>query len=347
MQDKDLKQATACIADWYERHKRALPWRQGKDPYRIWISEIMLQQTRIEAVFSYYERFLNELPDIEALASVPEDRLLKLWEGLGYYSRARNLKKAALILLSEYGGEMPRTAEQLRRLPGIGEYTAGAIASIAFGEPEPAVDGNVMRVMMRLDACSDDAMDAKVRKAVHRRLKSVYPTGERAAALTEGLMELGERICIPNGRPLCEACPAAALCKAHAKGEELRYPLRAKKKERRIEEKTVLLLRCGSRIALRKREEQGLLAGLWEFPSLDGHLTASQVEDYALQRGLQPRSVSFLGEAKHIFTHVEWRMTGYAVDCACDACGFVWVTQEEFRSEYSVPSAFRQFKAWI
>ena len=221
-----LAAALPRIADWDAAVRRDLPWRRSPTPYHVWISEIMLQQTRIEAVIPYYERFLAELPDVAALASVDDDRLMKLWEGLGYYSRARNLKKAAQQVIERFGGALPATAEELRSLPGIGEYTAGAIASLAFHKPEPAVDGNVLRVLSRLLASKDDVMSPAVRKSVTADLRSIYPSGEQAALVTEGLMELGETLCIPNGEPLCDACPAAALCRARAAGDPTQYPVR-------------------------------------------------------------------------------------------------------------------------
>ena len=342
MEHNDLKQAAASIIAWYAQHKRDLPWRKGRDPYRIWISEIMLQQTRIEAVIPYYERFLAELPDVKALASVPDDRLMKLWEGLGYYSRARNLKRAAQIVSEQHGGEMPQTAAELKKLPGIGDYTAGSIGSIAFGEPEPAVDGNVMRVMMRLLACADDIMAQKNRRAVTDMLRSVYPEGPDAALLTEGLMELGERICIPNGTPLCGDCPLADLCRAHAEGKEKEYPVRSEKKTRRIEEKTVLLLRCGDLYALQKRPEKGLLAGLWGFPMAEGHLTEDQVRDHL--KDLRPQTVTFCGKAKHVFTHIEWHMSGYLAECGELSPEYLWAAKEAIESEYSIPTAFKFYK---
>ena len=338
MRQNDLKQTTASIIAWYAQHKRDLPWRKGKDPYRIWISEIMLQQTRIEAVIPYYGRFLNELPDVNALAQVPDDRLMKLWEGLGYYSRARNLKRAAQTVMEQYGGVMPQTAAELKRLPGIGDYTAGSIASIAYGQPEPAVDGNVMRVMSRLFADGGDIMEPKNRKAVTDKLRAIYPSGDAAALLTEGLMELGERICIPNGQPLCGECPAASSCLAHAKGEETQYPVRSAKKERRIEQKTVLLLHCDGKYALQKRPEKGLLAGLWSFPMADGHLTEQNAADL-----FHADSAKSVGKAKHIFTHVEWHMTGYRIECKEFSQEYVWVTPEEIETLYSVPTAFKYF----
>ena len=342
MKQNDLKQAAASIIAWYAQHKRDLPWRKGKDPYRIWISEIMLQQTRIEAVIPYYGRFLNEIPDVNALAQVPDDRLMKLWEGLGYYSRARNLKRAAQMILEQYGGVIPRTAAELKRLPGIGDYTAGSIASIAYGQPEPAVDGNVMRVMSRLFADSGDIMDQKNRKAVTENLRSVYPEGDGAALLTEGLMELGERICIPNGQPLCEECPVAEFCRAHAQRQETQYPVRSAKKERRVEEKTVLLLHCGGKYALQKRPEKGLLAGLWSFPMADGHLTGQDAADLFHADSIEP-----LGNAKHIFTHIEWHMIGYRAKSAEMSREYVWVTEEEMKKAYSIPTAYKKFLQYL
>ena len=196
-----LPEAIARLLAWYSASRRLLPWRQDPTPYHTWIAEIMLQQTRIEAVIPYYERFLRELPDVSALAAVSEDRLLKLWEGLGYYSRARNLKKAALLLMERYDGELPASAVELRKLPGIGDYTAGSIASISFGLPEPAVDGNVLRVMTRVLACGDDIAAPATRRAVTELLRAHYPSGDSAALLTEGIMELGETVCLPNGIP--------------------------------------------------------------------------------------------------------------------------------------------------
>ena len=338
-----LKKACAALTDWYRGARRSLPWREAPTPYHIWISEIMLQQTRIEAVIPYYERFLRQLPDIKALAAVDENRLLKLWEGLGYYSRARNLKKAAQRVMTDFGGELPREAAQLRTLPGIGDYTAGAIASIAYGEPEPAVDGNVLRVLSRLLAFDDDIMEQKTRRRVTEALRAVYPTGADAALLTEGLMELGETVCIPNGAPDCARCPVRQLCRAHQSGTVERYPVKAPPRARRIEARTVLLLRCGERWAIRKRAGKGLLAGLWEFPNVEGYLR----EEEAKERIPGARSCAPCGEAVHVFTHVEWHMRGYLLDCAEAAPDYVWATAEEIREGYSIPTAFRFYQKRI
>lgn len=332
------------IIAWYAASRRVLPWREEPTPYHVWISEIMLQQTRIEAAIPYYQRFLRELPTVEALAAVEEDRLLKLWEGLGYYSRARNLKKAAVQLMESYGGVLPAQASELKKLPGIGDYTAGAIASIAYGQPEPAVDGNVLRVLMRLLACGEDIMEQKTRTRSSQLLRENYPRGEDAALLTEGIMELGETVCIPNGEPRCESCPLRGQCRAFAAGSVSDYPVKSPPKGRRIEQRTVLLLHCGGKYAICRRKEQGLLAGLWEFPNVLGALTEQEVLSLVREQGAQPLSCAPCGEAKHIFSHVEWHMTGWHVDCGCEAAAFLWKTAEEIRDEYSIPTAFRFYQ---
>ena len=340
---KRIELALPAIITWYAVNRRMLPWREDPTPYHIWISEIMLQQTRIEAVIPYYKRFLLELPDIAALSAVPEDSLLKLWEGLGYYSRAKNLKRAAATVTEQYGGALPGKASELKKLPGIGDYTAAAIASIAFGEPEPAVDGNVLRVVMRLLARKDDIADSRTRKDITSLLRRFYPVGQDASLLTEGLMELGEVICLPNGAPLCAQCPLNSLCLAHESSNEEDYPVRSAQKERRIEDRTVLLLQCGSRFALRKRPGKGLLAGLWEFPNLAGILDAASARQTAEAMGVAVQRIASCGEAKHVFTHIEWHMTGYHLFCTREAEGFLWLTPEEIDATYSVPTAFR---AW-
>ena len=342
-----LLAAFPLILRWYRENRRPLPWREEPTPYHTWIAEIMLQQTRIEAVIPYYHRFLAELPDIPALAAVSEDRLLKLWEGLGYYSRARNLRRAALVLTEKYDGELPASASELRKLPGIGDYTAGSIASIAFGLPEPAVDGNVLRVMARLFASDDDISVPAVRKRVAELLRAEYPSGPDAGLLTEGIMELGETVCLPNGFPRCGACPLSSLCRAHLAGTELSFPVRAEKKARRIEEKTVLLLCCDGRFAICKRPESGLLAGLWEFPITDGSLTADEAFTLCAEKGLFPQEISPAGRTRHIFTHVEWHMTGYRILCGRQVPEFTWQTPEEIRQSFSLPTAFRYFQKKI
>lgn len=332
------------LLDWHRASRRILPWREDKDPYRIWLSEIMLQQTRIEAVIPYYHRFLAELPTVSALAAVSDEKLMKLWEGLGYYSRARNLKRAALTVMTEYGGELPRTYHELLRLSGIGEYTAGAIASIAYGMPEPAVDGNVLRVIMRLTGREDDVSLAATKKKVTEELRAIYPSGEEAGLLTEGLMELGEQICLPNGTPKCESCPWQVSCIACREGRETELPKKSPKKNRRIEEYTVLLLIHEGRLAIRKRPENGLLAGLWELPNLSGHCDAKELSEWLRQQGLSPREISPCPAATHIFTHVEWHMIGLCAECDTPTDDFVWVSAEELRETFALPTAFRAYR---
>ncbi len=311
-----LAGAIPPLTRWYEQNRKPLPWRVEPTPYHVWISEIMLQQTRIEAVIPYYQRFLAELPDVQSLAAVEDDRLMKLWQGLGYYSRARNLKKAAILLCEEYGGRIPFDAEKLRRLPGVGDYTAGAIASIAYGRPEPAVDGNVLRVVSRICACPDDIALPETKRAVTGALRAVYPEGEAASLLTQGLMELGETICVPNGSARCALCPIRDLCRACAEGDPERYPTRAPKNARRVEEKTVLLLLDGrGRAVVRRRPDTGLLAGLYEFPMKEKLLSEDEVREALEAEGFAVGSVENIGKSKHLFTHIEWNMVGYAIKC--------------------------------
>ena len=342
-QTQTLRAAVTLLIGWYAENKKALPWRIDPSPYRVWISETMLQQTRIEAAIPYYERFVRELPDVRALAAVDEERLMKLWEGLGYYSRARNLKKAAERVVTEFGGQFPSTAAQLKQLPGIGEYTAGAIASIAFGQPEPAVDGNVLRVILRLTACGDDILSQSTRKQVAHALAEVYPSGDDASALTEAIMELGETVCIPNGKPRCAVCPLQSLCLAYQRDATDRYPVKAAKKPRRIEHRTVLLLRCGDRIALTKRPAKGLLAGMWEFPGFEGSLTAQELRETLKQKGIELTAVAECGKARHVFSHVEWHMSGFTAECSTAEPVYSWYTAYEIRTTVALPSAFRYY----
>ena len=312
------------LLDWYKTNARPLPWRENITPYKVWVSEIMLQQTRIEAARGYYARFMAAFPTVQALADADIEQVLKLWEGLGYYSRARNLHRCAQKICEEYGGVFPDSAAALRSLPGIGDYTAGAVASLAFGKPEPAVDGNVLRVYARLNRCGDNMGDAGVKKRVREELRALYPAGE-CAAFTSAWMELGEVVCTP-GAPDCAVCPLAAFCKAHKAGEETDYPCLPPKKPRRIEHRRVLLLLCGDKCAVRKRPESGLLAGLWELPN---------DEDEAV-----PEGAEFCGEAVHIFSHVEWHMRGYILRVDEELPGYVWVNRAE-RLARAIPTAFR------
>ena len=342
-----VEKAIPVLIGWYRENRRELPFRADPTPFHIWLSEIMLQQTRIEAALPYYARFLAEVPDIASLAALPDERLMKLWQGLGYYSRARNLKKAAQTVCERFGGELPADAALLKKLPGIGDYTAGAIASIAFGLPTPAVDGNVLRVMTRLLACPDDITLPETRKKIALLLSSHYPVGKEAGLLTEGLMELGESVCIPNGEARCNLCPLAFCCEAREKDKVNDFPVKAEKKERRIEEKTVLLLSCGDRFAIEKRPPGKLLADLWQFPLLDGAYSGEEITSFLAGKGIKAEKISPCGKARHIFTHIEWKMTGFRVECFEKDGTFLWKTPSEIRDEYAIPSAFRYFRKQI
>jgi A/G-specific adenine glycosylase len=301
----------------------------------------MLQQTRVEAVKGYYARFLEALPTIEDLAACEDDALHKLWEGLGYYSRVRNLKKAAQVVVEQYGGEFPKTYEEILALPGIGEYTAGAICSIAYDLPVPAVDGNVLRVISRL-ANEDTPIDLPAyKKTVQQRLTAIYP--KAAGDFTQALMELGATVCGPNRKPDCENCPCRGLCVSERKGTAENLPVRLPKKGRREEKMTVLILECQGSFALCKRPDTGLLAGLWEFPHLPGHLSAQDALSAVEKLGLRPRQILRQVEKKHIFTHIQWDMLGTYIVVDETGGGFVWLTAEQIEKDAALPTAFRQF----
>ena len=336
---------TAPLLAWYNLNGRTLPWRSVVTPYRTWVSEIMLQQTRVGAVIPYFERFMEELPDVAALADVPEERLLKLWEGLGYYSRARNLQRAAKIVVSDFGGALPQSYHALLSLPGIGEYTAAAIASINFSEPVAAVDGNLLRVAARVSGCGEDIMDAKVHRLFRQRLDAAIDA-DRPGAYNQAMMDLGATVCLPNGAPKCEICPARTVCEAYKNGLTEVLPVRAKKKARKIEERTVLLLFQGGKVALRKRPDTGLLAGLWEYPNLPESLDESGVSLALAQMGLSAESIAPAGSAKHIFTHIEWDMKGYFADVAGENDDLIWADADAFDA-LALPTAFKKYTALV
>ena len=336
---------TAPLLTWYDLNGRTLPWRSVVTPYRTWVSEIMLQQTRVGAVIPYFERFMEELPDVSALAAVSEERLLKLWEGLGYYSRARNLQRAAKIVVSDFGGALPQSYHALLSLPGIGEYTAAAIASINFSEPVAAVDGNLLRVAARVSGCGEDIMDAKVRRLFRQRLDAAIDAN-RPGAYNQAMMDLGATVCLPNGAPKCEICPARTVCEAYKNGLTEVLPVRAKKKSRRVEERTVLLLFQNGKAALRKRPDTGLLAGLWEYPSLPESLDEAGALLALAQMGLSAESIAPAGSAKHIFTHIEWDMKGYFADVAGENDDLIWVDAAAFDA-LALPTAFKKYTALV
>lgn len=339
-----LSAAASRLLSWYETVPRTLPWWNAPTPYHVWISEIMLQQTRTAAVIPYYTRFVSSFPDVASLASADDDLLMKMWEGLGYYSRARNLKRAARLVMSEYGGKIPDSREELLKLPGIGTYTAGAVASIAYGKPEPAVDGNVLRVVMRLCATGDDVLKDTTKRAVRDALSAVYPTGESARALTEGWMILGETVCKPGADAACAVCPLSDICRANLGRIVPLFPVRPQKKPRKIEELTVFLFRFGDGYAVCRRPEGGLLGGLFGFPNEKGKMTKEETRHFLETRAYAVSDIRPLGDALHVFTHVEWHMTGYEVTLSAPPADMTFRTAEDIRKNCAVPTAFRFYE---
>ncbi len=344
-------EAVPQLLDWYRAHHRDLPWRRDTDPYRVLVSEIMLQQTRAETVRPYFERFLATLPTVEALAAADEATLLKLWEGLGYYSRVRNLQKAARMVMEQYGGVIPADFDALLTLPGVGRYTAGAVASIAYGIPVPAVDGNVLRVLARLTGDDTDVLAPAAKATAEASLAPHVPT-VGAGDFTQSLIELGALICTPGATPACADCPVRLLCVAEREGRASELPVRMPKTRRRLEERTVLVIRRRERptplVALRQRPAGGLLGGLYEFPCLEGFADESQVRDYMKAQGLSVETIHRLPDAKHLFSHIEWRMQGYAVDLAAwpdhPVADWIFVGPDELETRYALPSAYAAYR---
>lgn len=334
--DRIFSQLPELLLPWYEENRRDLPWRKDREPYHVWLSEIMLQQTRVEAVKGYYERFLAALPTIADLADASEELRNKLWEGLGYYTRVRNLQKAARQIMELHGGKFPTDYASVRALAGIGDYTAGAVCSICFDLPTPAVDGNVLRVCTRLTADSSPIDKPATKKALTEALAAIYP--KRSGTFTQALMELGATVCVPNGTPKCEVCPLSKICLAHKEGRETDFPVKAEKKPRTIKEMTVLLLHDGDSFALRKRPKTGLLAGLWEFPHLDGKHAVEEVLAHLEAQGVSVLDVEKTVEKTHVFTHIEWHMTGIFLSCRQGAA-YTWGAP----ADYALPTAFRIF----
>ncbi len=344
LSDRICRLCTESLLNWYRSHSRALPWRISPTPYRVWISEIMLQQTRIEAVIPYFRRFMDRLPSVPDLAAVSDEELLKLWEGLGYYNRARNLKRAAVLLCDKFDGNLPADYEQLLSLPGVGEYTAGAIASIAFNIPVPAVDGNVMRVLSRLTGDETDVLSAEAKRH-YRSVVIRYLSNDDPGRFNQAIMELGETICLPNAVPQCGQCPLLPWCVGYGADMTDRLPVRRKQKKRRIEERVVdIIVFSGDppRVLIRKRQEKGLLAGLWEFPNR----LVNEDDSLPFVSG----SGTDLPVCKHIFTHVEWHMTGKLYLCALPSRlpkGTKAVTLSELSEQFPLPSAFHSYTALL
>lgn len=367
LKDIELTKLVGPLLEWFVGHARELPWRDEPTPYRVWVSEIMLQQTRVEAVKPYFARFMTALPDIDALAYCEEDKLLKLWEGLGYYNRVRNLQKAAQQIMSEYDGKLPADYDELLKLKGIGNYTAGAIASIAYGKHVPAVDGNVLRILTRVSADNTDIMKQSFRNEVERELYGMMqemdiPDSLKVqlkdenvpGALNQAMMELGATVCLPNGAPHCEECPWREFCEARRQDRISELPVKSKAKTRRIERRTVLILREGDKVAVRKRPERGLLAGLYELPNVEGSLGQDEVLELVKQMNFAPIRIQKLEDAKHIFSHIEWHMNGYAIlveeadmsDMKSNE-ELLFVDAEDASERYAIPSAFVAYAKYM
>ena len=337
------------LLSWYHAGHRILPWREDPTAYHVWVSEIMLQQTRVEAVKGYYQRFMEALPTVYDLKEISDEKLLKLWEGLGYYSRARNLKKAAGMIVDVYQGKIPDTYEELIKLPGIGDYTAGAILSIAYHKPYPALDGNVFRVLTRVYENPVDILSNQGKQEIRSLLLSLL-SKEDPSSFTQALMELGALVCVPNGTPHCDVCPLSSFCKAHLHQRECLFPVKKKKTKRRVEKRYVFLITYQNRVLLNQREETGLLAHFYEFPNILVDEETKTVETWLRSLSLEMKEVTPLGEAKHLFTHVEWQMMGYHIELKKPIAG-IWASREELEEVYPIPSAFmkyqEQLKQWI
>lgn len=359
LKDFDLTILIKPLLSWFGENARQLPWREDVTPYRVWVSEIMLQQTRVEAVKPFFERFMKRLPDVKSLAECPEEELLKLWEGLGYYNRVRNMQKAALQVMEEYNGELPADYEKLLKLKGIGSYTAGAIASIAYGIPVPAVDGNVLRILTRVSADDTDIMKQSFRTETERLLREMMGNealfqAELSGMFNQALMELGATVCVPNGTPSCEICPWNSFCKARIEDKIAELPVKSKAKERRVEERTVFVIRDGERVAIRKRPKKGLLAGLYELPNVEGGYTQEEALLLVKEMGLSPIRIQPLEEAKHIFSHIEWHMKGYAIlveETAENAKPgenkLIFVEAADSEEKYAIPAAFAAYAEYM
>lgn len=343
MKQNVLQNIVKPLLEWYDKNARILPWRDNPSPYRVWISEVMLQQTRVDTVIPYFERFLYELPTVKALAEVDDEKLLKLWEGLGYYSRARNLKKAAQQIMRDYNGVFPSDVSELLKLSGVGSYTAGAVASIAFGVKAPAIDGNVLRVITRITAFDGDITEREIKSQIKKWVEAILPEG-KAGQFNQSLMELGAIVCIPNGVPKCDECPVRNDCSGHHMGIAEQFPIKEKKAPRKIENKTVFVIVSDDKVALRQRPPKGLLSGLWELPNTDRNLSDNECNTVLNNFHLDVMNITPLKNAKHIFTHIEWHMKGYLIEAKPEPdCGFNWAGLTDLTNKYTLPSAFKMY----
>ncbi|WP_245411596.1 A/G-specific adenine glycosylase [Alkalicoccus urumqiensis] len=312
MQLFDTNQFQQDLLAWYRSEKRDLPWRRENDPYRIWVSEIMLQQTKVDTVIPYYERFMNDFPTLQALAEAPEEKVLKAWEGLGYYSRARNLHAAVKEVQSHYGGRVPDSEKEIHQLKGVGPYTAGAVLSIAYQVPAPAVDGNVMRVLSRLFSMYDDITKASTRKMFEEIIRDII-SEEDPSSFNQALMELGAVICTPTS-PGCLLCPVADHCRASAEGVQELLPVKPKKKAPKTVHLQSLVLSSEDAVLVEKRPEKGLLANLWQFPMLADGEPEAMWTNYAKQRDGTVRNLTYVAHIRHVFSHLVWEIDVYKAE---------------------------------
>lgn len=334
---------TNKIVNWYQENKRSLPWREAPTPYHVWISEIMLQQTRIEAVKNYYVRFITEIPDIETLANISEEKLLKLWEGLGYYTRARNLKKAAIKIMNDYQGIFPTAYVEILKLPGIGEYTASAISSICFKDPQVTIDGNVLRVYTRVNDDYRPINEAKTKKNIHDELLKIVP--KESGDFNQGLMEIGETICLPNGTPKCEICPLKDICQARMNRTFYDLPVKSPKKEKSTEVYTILLYRYQDKYAIYKRTTESLLNNLWAFPTIYQISTIKKLKDYLNKENISYQTIQPGITNIHIFTHKKWKMNSYIIELKTidNLENYQFMSVSEIKNTYCVPTAYKAF----
>ena len=335
-----MKNYVELLLNWFFENKRDLPWRKDTNPYRIWISEVMLQQTRIDKVIDYYNSFIDQIPDIKSLSEIPDDKLLKLWEGLGYYSRARNLKKAAIKIMNDFHGEFPNNYIEILSLPGIGEYTAGLIASVCFQLPEVAVDGNTMRVYCRVHDLDLDISNPKEKKIIADKIKNILP--DNPGDFNQAIMELGETVCLPNGSPKCLECPFCYSCRARINQRENLIPRKNIRGEKFEEEYTLFLIKCKNKYALHKRKEN-LLKNMWEFPNESGFLTYDEVKE----KFKDATFIEFGITNTHIFSHKKWFMNSYFIEIKKELNGYVWATIEDISLNYAIPTAFMPFFHYI
>lgn len=332
---------TIPLLEWYHKSKRDLPWRRTKDPYAVWVSEIMLQQTRVEAVIPYYHRWLERFPTVEVLAEAPVEEVLKYWEGLGYYRRARYLHEGAKMVAAE---GWPADAASWRNIKGVGDYTAGAIASITLGERVPAVDGNVLRVMARFLGYEGNVLEGEAKKVVTEALRPLLPLAEEMGDFTQALIELGAILCTPKGFIDCEHCPLGKACYAKTHHLQAMLPVRISKTKIQEVEKTVLMVMAGHKWAVEQRGEDGLLAGLWQFPLILGHREPEEAQAYLEDLGFVVEDVVPGPRHKAVFSHRVWQLASVVARVKEEGEPYRWVDLQALEEDYPMASAVREYQ---